>query len=147
MSIKKSIFRECIRIAKEKNWNFPKALKKHHFSFVIQNNKIIEWGTNVSICRGTEIVGAQSPKYRGYPDYAMFHSEAAAYKKARGLLDPKDDFEIVNVRMNTSGDILLSKPCDCCFAFLKTLNCNKVCFSTKTGFATLNMRETFHEEN
>lgn len=143
--MKRSILRECIRISKEKNNNFPAPMKKHHFSFIIQNNKIVEWGTNVSISRGVDIVGNQSPKYRGYPDYAMFHSEAAAYKKAKGILSPKDSFEVINIRLNTTGGILLSKPCDCCFNFLRTLNCNKVWFSTKNGFACLNMKEAEFE--
>jgi len=144
--MKKQILRECVRISREKNNNFPIAMKKHHFSFIIQNNKIVEWGTNVSICRGVDITGTQSPKYRGYPEYAMFHSEAAAYKKARGILNPKETFEVVNVRLNTTSDMLLSKPCDCCFHFLRTLNCSRVWFSTKTGFATQNMRDSFEED-
>lgn len=144
--MKKPILRECVRIAREKNGNFPIPMKKHHFSFVIQNNKIVEWGTNVSISRGIDIVGTASPRYRGYPEYAMWHSETDAYKKARGILDPKAPFEIINIRMNTSGEILLSKPCDCCFNFLKTLNCNKVWFSTKNGFASLNMKESYFDE-
>jgi hypothetical protein len=145
--MKKSIIRECMRIAREKNSNFPAPMKKHHFSFVVQSNKIVEWGTNVSLARGIEIVGVSAPRYRGYPRYAMLHSEGDAYKKARGILNLDKTFEVINIRLNTAGEILLSKPCDCCFAFLKTLNCNRVWFSTKSGFASLNMKEDLFEED
>jgi hypothetical protein len=128
--MKKKILKECVRIAKEKN-KFHTHTTFRHFSFVIQQNKILEWGINKSY--GTP------PPNVGYPENAGMHSENDVYRKAKGILDPKESFEVVNIRLNKSGDLRLSKPCPCCYNFLKNIGCTTVWFSTEIGFAKISL--------
>lgn len=67
--------------------------------------------------------------------FGKIHSENDVYRKAKGLLDPQKPFDIVNIRLNKSGDSRISKPCPCCSAFLETVGCRNVYFSTDDGFA------------
>lgn len=120
----KRILERCLNISK-------KYLKKHsridgykHYSFIIQNNRIIEWGTNIS--------GAPLLKF-GYKDFQMIHAENTAYKKAKGLLDKSIKFEVINIRLNNNGNIKISKPCNCCFNFLKELGCSNIWYSKSDG--------------
>jgi hypothetical protein len=129
--MKRSIMRECIRIAEEKNTPelHPEWGNFHHFSFVIQSNKIVEYGVNRT---GAPPIGL------GYnPEFGKIHSETDAYRKARGILDPNIHFDIVNIRLNKKNMLRLSKPCKCCFGFLQSLNCKSIHFSTDTGFAKI----------
>jgi hypothetical protein len=89
------------------------------------------------------IYGTNSPKYKGYFEYSMLHAESLAYKRAKALLNNKETFEIINIRLNNSGEPRLSKPCICCYNFLRALNCSKAWFTTETGFASMNMSEGF----
>ena len=125
--MKKTIFREVLRIAMEKNTPelHPEWGRKHHFTFIIQNNKIIEYGVN----------RPGPPPPRGYNmEFGKIHSEIDAFRKAKGILDPNKPFEVVNLRLNKQNQLRMSKPCTCCSAFLQTLNCNSIYYSTDTGF-------------
>ena len=127
--MKSTILKECVRIAKEKN-KF-KHIKEpfRHFSFIIQRNTIIEWGTNRR--------SGSPPIFFGYPLHSMIHSELDAYNKARGLLEHNKDFEIVNIRLNKRGKLRLSKPCEYCYAFMKAKGASCVWFSTDIDFAKI----------
>lgn len=127
--MKATILRECVRIAREKNERRDGNFR--HFSFVIQKNKIVEFGMNVG--------RAKPPLYFGYPEKAGIHAETFAYKKAKGLLRG-EDFEMLNIRLNRSGELKLSKPCPCCYALLQTVGCKAVWFSVDGGeFAKLKL--------
>ena len=126
--MKKYILEECHRIAlnnikqkKHPQWDCYK-----HFSFIIQNGKIIEWGMNRS-----------AEPLIGYPEWGKLHAECDAYFKAKGLLDTSDPFGVINIRMGINGNLKISKPCNCCQQFLKRLNCREIWFSTELGFARL----------
>jgi hypothetical protein len=111
----------CLTIAKH---YLPKHSRKNgykHFSFIIQNNKLIEWGTNKS---GPPIA------YLGYQKHQMIHSENLAYKRAKGLIDKNEYFEVINIRLNSSGILKISKPCTCCSIFLKNFKCRTIWFSS-----------------
>ena len=97
----------------------------HHFSFVIQFNKIVEWGTNAA---GKDIYS------HFYAETALIHSECAAFKRAKGLLDRSKPFDMVNIRLNRQDELRNSKPCKCCSAFLSLFNCNKVYFTNGNDF-------------
>lgn len=126
--MKRTILEECYRIALSniKQKKHPQWSCYKHFSFVVQNNKIVEWGMNRS-----------AEPLIGYPEYGKLHSECDAYFKAKGLLDNTKAFIVINVRMGTMGQLKLSKPCSCCQQFLKRLNCREIWFSTELGFARL----------
>lgn len=98
-----------------------------HFSFIVYKNKILGYGMNQN---GSAPIS--------YPDHSKIHSEVNAYKKCKHLLKDKT-FEMVNIRLTKKKSIRLSKPCKCCYSFLQNLNCRKIWFSTKCGFASLKL--------
>jgi len=99
--MRKSLLRDCLRIAKDKNGGHPETHFRH-FTFIIQGNKLVEYGYNRS---HTALV-----RY-GYPAWSKVHSENTAYKKAKGLLNKDIPFEAVNIRLTKSGKLKLSQPC------------------------------------
>lgn len=127
--MKNTIIRDCLRIAEQKNNpdDHPQYGFFHHYSFIIQDNKIIEWGMNRD----------GSPFIHGYHDSSKIHSEVDAFRKARGLLDPKKPFEILNIRLNKTNQLRNSKPCKCCFSFIKAMGASKIYFSTDVGIAKI----------
>lgn len=127
--MKQSILYECLAIAKKKVPNHKYIGRKYHYSFIIADNSILEYSPNTN-----HVV----PKHFGYEariggNEAFCHSEIAAYQKAKGLLLGRK-FEIVNIRLNKSGEIRLSKPCSVCFTVLRGLGCKKFYFSSEIGF-------------
>lgn len=131
--MKKSILRECIRIAEQKLSNHPQLDYFPHYSFVIQYNKIIEWGTNMA---------GVPPIHFGYHERlngegeAKLHSELVAWRRARDLLDNDKHWDMVNIRMSRDKTIRLSKPCSCCAAVMRELGCKKFYYSWEQGFLT-----------
>lgn len=126
------ILTECLRTAYRLSPRHPERISKYKgyilFSFVIQGNKIIEHGMN----RG----GNVTPLI-GYKDHQKLHSENTAYFKARGLLNRRKPFDIVNIRLSRAGIIRLGAPCGCCCSFLKQLGCSRVWFTTEAGWAKI----------
>lgn len=130
--MKKSIIHEATAIARKRLQNHPEFKSFIHFSFVIQNNQIVEVGRNNK---------RAPPLHFGYQrrlinaDYGpKTHSEIDAYRKARGLLRPNKHFEILNIRLNKQSLFRNSKPCWCCYQLLKLLGC-------KTFYFTVNGEE------
>ena len=124
--MKRKLIEECLKIALKNNtpnkhseWDHY-----HHYSFVIVNSKILEWGKNR---RGSPLL------HLGFPAYSKMHSEIDAYFKAKGLMDKREKFEVINIRLTKTNIIRHSEPCKCCFAFLKNLGCQRVWFSTNIG--------------
>lgn len=129
--MKKSLLRECLRIARAKNTpdTHPKwGNGRHHFTFIIQDNKIVEMGINR---KGPPL------KAFGYEEYQGIHSENDAYKKAKGILNDQKQFEAVNIRLNKRDELRLAAPCPCCYEFLTDLGCKTIWFSTAVGFAKI----------
>lgn len=124
--MKRKLLNQCLNIALKNNTpiKHPQWKCYHHFSFIIQKNKIVDWGTN-----------RESPPltYLGYDTYTKMHSEVDAYFKAKGIMDKREDFEVVNIRLTNTHSIRESAPCKCCFAFLENLGCKKVWFTTEIG--------------
>jgi len=129
--MKRSILKECLRISKLHNTpeSHPDWGSYHHYSFIIQKNKIIEWGTN-SGGGGLNHWGFKSNRHK-------IHSETRAFTRARGLLDKNKSFEVVNIRLNKLGDLRVSAPCKCCCRFLQAMDCSKIWFSTEAGWASM----------
>jgi hypothetical protein len=132
--MKKSLLKTAMQIARDKLRAHPERNNFPHYSFIIQNNKIVEWATNIS--------KKIPPLHYGYHrnDDATFipkfHAETFAYKKARGLLDD-DTFQIINMRFNKRGDLRLSKPCKCCYELMTNLGCSRFYYSSPLGFMEL----------
>lgn len=131
--MKKSLLNNAMKIAQEKLHTHPQLSNFPHYSFVIQNNQIIEWAPNTAM---------EPPRHYGYhrtndtgfkPKY---HSETLAYKRARGLISEKD-FEMINIRLNKKGEIRLSKPCKPCFELMSALGCRYFYYSSEVGFLKL----------
>lgn len=128
--MKQTILKECIRISREKNLQRDRASDFRHFSFIIQKNKLVDWGMNVS---------KVPPMIQfGYSKTSGWHAEVNAYRKAKGILE-NGPFEMINIRLNRQGHLRLSKPCPCCHMFLTELGCKAVYFSTEVGFAKLRL--------
>ena len=135
----KRILRDCLKIAKD---YLPKHPEKEtgnyfHYAFVIQNNKIIEFATNNS---------GEPPKQFGYHNRGHWddfspkrHAEYNAGIKAKGLLERDVKWDIVNIRLNGSGEMRNSYPCVCCMGFLTSIGCSKCYFSTDIGFAKIDV--------
>ncbi len=128
--MKKKILEQCLQIAKSKNTPdlHPDWGSYHHFSFVIQNNKIVEWGTNKKGAV-SEIHGFSERRHK-------IHSEVDAARKAKGLLNRNKPFDIVNIRLSRASKIRKSAPCKCCTSFLSFVGCNKVHYTTDEGWET-----------
>lgn len=127
--MKRSILKECLRIAVRKNDTHPEYGNYQHFAFVIQSNKIVEWATNMP--------GPAEAVFGFSPTRHKIHAESAAYKRARGILDKADRFEVVNVRLNRRNETRISAPCACCSRLLQAVGCSKIWFTTDVGWATL----------
>jgi tRNA(Arg) A34 adenosine deaminase TadA len=101
--------------------------RKLHFSFIVADGCIIEWGCNMA---------HTPPVHMGYAkrinnNEPKLHSELVAYKKAKGLL--RSNFEIINVRFNRAGKLRISMPCSVCYSILKGLGCKTFYFSNADG--------------
>lgn len=116
--MKKKLLENCLSIAYGYN---PKHIEPYqHYSFVIQRNKIIEYGLNKRVSPCSKL---------GYPKYSKVHSEVDAYFNAKTFLENKFPFEVVNIRLSRKGKVMNSKPCHCCFSFLKALDCKRVWYT------------------
>jgi len=120
----KKTLKQCIRIAEQNNHKHPDSTGYRHFSFLVQNDKIVEHATNTI---GDPII------IRGYPKYGKVHSEFNVWKKAKGILNKNSVFEVVNVRMTKGGLIKMSCPCKNCFDYLKSQGCYRIHFTTDLG--------------
>lgn len=131
--MKNGLIRESLRIAREKHKNHPQIHYWPHYSFIVQNNKLIEWAYNHT---------DTPPIHMGYHKRINWgvpktHSELAAWRAAKGLLNQNKNFEIINIRLNRKGELRNSQPCVCCYDFLKSMGCNNCIFSIDNGWARL----------
>lgn len=127
--MKNSVLKRALRISIDYLPKHPQLKCYPHYSFIVQDNKIIEWATNVVY---------EPPIHFGYRmrisgGRPKLHAEFLAYKRARGILGRRG-FEVVNIRLNRSGMVRISKPCQCCHDFLSDLGCIKFWYSWEGGF-------------
>lgn len=127
--MRKSLLNEALKIAAANLENHPEYQHYAHFSFVVKDNQIVEWATNNS---------HTPPKHMGYGARIKgakpkTHSELMAYKKARRILG-KRSFQMINVRLNRSYQVRLSKPCVCCDNIMREMGCTKIYYSSEVGF-------------
>jgi len=130
--MKLRILKECTEIAlKNNNPNsHPQWDHYKHYSFVIQDNTLIAWGTNKP---GSPLT------FLGYKPYQKIHSETVAYFKAAKRMDKNRSFEVINIRLSKTNTFKPSAPCKCCCNFLRNLGCVRIWFSMTNGmFCSLN---------
>ena len=123
----------ALRIATSSYTTHPQYNHYLHYSFIIQNNKLIEWGTNLA---------GEPPLHFGYHSgktVPKLHSELVAYRRARGLLNHHEPFEMINIRLTRSGLLKISAPCLTCQSWLKPLGCTNVWFSTEGNFGKMRL--------
>ena len=120
-----NLIMNCITFSKNYLTKHPEYIKKGylHFSFIVVDNKIIERGFNRS---------TNPPIHYGYPERSKLHSEIQAWIHARGLINGSK-FEILNVRLNRTCQIRISKPCVYCFDLLSALGCKAFYYTTNEG--------------
>jgi tRNA(Arg) A34 adenosine deaminase TadA len=127
--MKKALLNEAYRIALRNLETHPEYEHYAHFSFIVKDNQIVEWATNNA---------HTPPKHYGYGSRIKgakpkTHSEIMAYKRARRIIG-RANFEVINIRLNRSKQLRLSKPCVCCDAIMKALGCTKIYYSWEGGF-------------
>jgi len=128
--MKKSILKTCIQMAISKNnpESHPEWGNFHHFSFIVQAGKILSMGFNRQV--------TDAPL--GYKEYNKLHSEWDVYRRAKGIINRTKGFDVVNVRLNKSNGVRLSRPCVCCYNFLQGIdNCGHIYFTTDAGWAKI----------
>jgi hypothetical protein len=124
--MKKILLTNAIRIA---NGEIPTVdVQKPHWTFIVADNQIIEWGRN--------LMDAHPPVHFGYSPHSKLHSEYVAFKRARGLLNG-NEFDIINIRLNKRGEWRMSMPCSSCWNWLTAVGCNRAFFTTPNGWAKL----------
>jgi tRNA(Arg) A34 adenosine deaminase TadA len=131
--MKKTLLTEAVNMARKKLSNHPQG-GWPHFSFIVQNNKIIGYGINQD---GEPLIHWGYKQNKLDPSYnPKIHSEIHSYRKNKSLINKESPFEIINIRLNASGELRNSKPCKCCFNLLTELGCKKFYYSSDCGFLT-----------
>lgn len=129
--MKKILLRECHRIALQKMDGHPQHDNYMHYTFIVQENKILEYAMNTP---------SEPPKHLGYHERIRngspkAHSEFNAFRRAKGLLNQQKSFDCINIRLNKKGDLRMSAPCVCCTNFLSSFGCRDCFFTTEEGWA------------
>jgi tRNA(Arg) A34 adenosine deaminase TadA len=139
--MRSKLLRQCLQIAVNKNRPdlHPEWGNHVHFCFVVQGNKIVEWGTNRP-GNADRICGFNPIRHK-------IHAEVDAYRKAKGLLNKRETFEVVNIRLNKDGKTRLAAPCSCCTNFLDVVGCDRVYFSTNVGWESISRSEIEERSN
>jgi hypothetical protein len=126
-----NVLLECLRRSLANSSKHGQYRNYMHYSYAIVGNAIWATGVNKS---------TTPPKHFGYnnrvPDPKV-HSELDAYMKLRKMTSIQNtEWELVNVRVNRSGEFKMSKPCEVCQSWLKTLGCVRVTYTTEKGWET-----------
>jgi hypothetical protein len=126
--VKKSVLFDCLRMANQSLEDHQDQFK--HFSFVIQENRIVALGKNRYTLH---------TKVRGYPSNAKIHSEVSALKRAHLNGKSGKKFSLVNIRINRFREFRRSKPCSCCEFYLRLFGCKEVWYTTYSGFERMRL--------
>ena len=135
--MKATILRECLRLSRSKIYKHHEREHWIHFSYIVQNNKILSAGTNNSHHPPIHLGYSRRLAWEG--SHAKTHSEFDCWKSARGIIDKSRNWEIVNVRTNKVGAIRNSAPCNCCNAFLSEMGCVRCFYTTNECFLDMKM--------
>ena len=122
--MKKKLLKQCVILARKE---YDKHSSKfRHWTFVVQENKIIGWATNTKV---------DTPLFfLGYKDFQHVHSEPMALKRTWGLINHKKYFSVVNIRLLANKELAMAKPCEVCFPFLIACGAREIIWSTENSF-------------
>lgn len=98
--------------------------KSKHISFIVDKNKILSVGWN----DGWKT--HPLAKKHGYR-FSSIHSELAAI--IRIGIDNCHGLTLINVRVNSLGEIRISKPCSICQSWLSTLGLKQIYYTNNEG--------------
>lgn len=135
----KRLLSDMLKIARE---YLPRHPQYHYYpvySFIIQNNAIVEWSTNASGDPAGPLKAMYEARVAHLDGRPKIHAEVRAYAKAKGKLQRDKSFEVANIRLNRKGEIRMAAPCKCCNCFLKTLGATKAYFTTDYGWAKMDL--------
>jgi len=107
-------------------YNCPDSTKRH-FSFLVIRNKVISTGWNKSF--------KTHPLAKKYNHrYSCTHSELDCILNAEVPVSALGDYTMINVRLDSNKNLVMSKPCKCCQAMLADFGINNIIYSTTDGF-------------
>lgn len=114
----------CVRLSTNM-FSLPVGRNKH-FSYILQRNKVVGLGWNNAI--KTNSLSNRFGHYAG-----KIHSEIAALKSViyKGL-----DYRrciLVNVRLNNTGELLMSRPCKSCRNMIDFFEFEQVWYTNQDG--------------
>jgi len=105
---------------------------RHRLGTVIYNkNVILSADHNYSLRSAKNL----HPRFRSWP--GSIHAEMATILSARCDLRGASMFLL---RINRNEELLLSKPCNRCMAYILYTGIKRVTYSTGDGFVTINLR-------
>lgn len=117
-------FDRCIQIAEKE---FDRHNQTHkHWSFIFQDGLV---------AHGKNIIGEPTRQHRyGYRSNRHgLHSEVTALNKARGLMDIRKPWLVVNVRLGKNGVPTIAAPCQVCFNFMRACGCRQFYYTDPYG--------------
>lgn len=135
----KRLLNDMMRIAVDYLPRHPQFKYYPVYSFIVQNNAIIEWSTNAAGDPSGPLRAMYEARVAHLDGRPKIHAEVRAYNKAKGLLRRDVAFEVANIRLNRTGHMRMAAPCNCCSCFLKSLGGNKVYFTTDYGWAKMEL--------
>ena len=100
--------------------------QKKHFSFIFDNNKLINIGINNYNTNNKFI-------YSLNYGVKKLHSEVAAVYKYRRNLEKLKGTILVNVRVNYKGEFKMAKPCEICQQWIKLIGFKKIYYTDWNG--------------
>lgn len=132
MFANQNLLRSCLQYGLRSVPNHPQRSHYIHYSFGIVHAKIQCVGRNKS---------EEPPVHYGYHNRVSepkVHSELDAYRKLRKKFPiAKTEWYLINVRLNRSGEMKISKPCAVCHAWLQDLGCLEVVYTTNGGWGNV----------
>ena len=119
---------------------FPQAYSKKrgyrtfHFAFGWKKNELLSIGQNYpDKPSGKALRFARMFKTRETITYPYLHAEIDLVSRLWGKVHIDNNIKIVVIRLNKTGQLQNSKPCNSCSAVLDALNVEDVWWSTKEG--------------
>ena len=142
MSLSRRELNDCLRIALRELPDHGEYDHFSHWTFIYQGGRRCDWAKNSSGLPPRFLGGYAARLSDGCgPLLPKRHSELNAFMKCRGLLDFRVSWEAVNIRLNRTGNMKNSHPCECCWGFLRANGCERVYFSTEGGWAKTLLEE------
>ena len=134
LQMNQKLLRDCLKVSLNRISNHPQRSHYIHFSFAIVDNKIACVGTNKSATPDIHF------GYNMRVEEPKVHSELDVYRKLRKKVRiNRTEWSLINVRLNRSGEMKISKPCSVCHALLTDLGCKEIYYTTNGGWGNVSL--------